>query len=105
MNARNLMCSTISALLATASQSLLAVNCGRPRPYLVRCESEGVETNVTCQGAFQLKGIKQGLPVVRYVCHSLEQCFSNLFARGPLLASKNNPGPSHPWSRKYGESG
>jgi len=29
------------------------------------------------------------------------QCFPNLFARRPLLASKNNQGSSHPYSRKY----
>jgi hypothetical protein len=29
------------------------------------------------------------------------QCFLNLFARGALLASKNNQGSSHPYSRKY----
>ena len=26
---------------------------------------------------------------------SLSHCFQNFFARGPLLASKNNQGPSH----------
>jgi hypothetical protein len=31
----------------------------------------------------------------------LEQCFPNFFACGPLLASKNNYGYSHPCSRKY----
>lgn len=29
----------------------------------------------------------------------LEQCFPNIFARGSLLASKNNSESSHPWSR------
>jgi len=29
------------------------------------------------------------------------QCFPNYFARGPVLASKHNHGPSYPCSRKY----
>jgi hypothetical protein len=33
------------------------------------------------------------------------QCFPNLFAHGPLLASKNNHGSSHPCSCKYRMSG
>jgi len=37
--------------------------------------------------------------------HGLEQCIPNRFARGPLLASKNNHEFWHPRSRKYGVSG
>ena len=36
--------------------------------------------------------------------HNLEQSFPNFFPSGPLLASKNNHGSSHPCSRKYGVS-
>jgi len=35
----------------------------------------------------------------------LEQCFPNVFVRGPITASKNNQGPSYPCSRKYRMSG
>jgi hypothetical protein len=35
----------------------------------------------------------------------LTKCFSNVFARGPLLAHKNNHGSSHPFSQKYRASG
>jgi len=35
----------------------------------------------------------------------LRQCFPNFFARGPLLASKNKHGSSHPCSRKCKMSG
>jgi hypothetical protein len=35
----------------------------------------------------------------------LKQCLSNVFARGSLLVPKNNHGSSHPFSRKYRESG
>jgi len=31
----------------------------------------------------------------------LGHCFPNVFARGPLLALKNNHRSSHPYSRKY----
>ena len=36
---------------------------------------------------------------------SQDQVFPNLFGRGPLLASQNNHGSSHPCSRKYKVSG
>lgn len=36
---------------------------------------------------------------------AVEQCLPNCFARGPLLASKNNHGFSHLRSRKYRVSG